>query len=76
MGCAEEAVPQGHGKATSGAATCTSGWQRGKDAVPPAFENAALGRTVDSVTCSHSCGKSPSPVVMFHPQRPSHPYVC
>lgn len=47
--CAEEAVPQEHGKAGSGAATCTLGWQRGKDTVPPAFENAALGRIVDSV---------------------------
>lgn len=53
-----------------------SGWQRCKDTVLLAFENAPLGRIVDSVTCSHSCGKSPSPVVMLHPQRPSHSYVC
>lgn len=65
--------PQEHGKAGSGTATCTSGWQRSKGS-PTAFENEALGKFVDSVTCSHSCGKSsPSPVVMLQPQRPSPP---
>lgn len=47
--CAEEAVPQGCGKAAAGKLHAPEG---GTGTVLPAFENAALGRFVGSVTRS------------------------